>query len=492
MARRLYAAAAVREIERRAVGDDAQAAAVLMRAAGAACWREIASRWPAAETLGIVCGSGNNGGDGYVIAELALRAGCTVRLFELADVPGTALARAARAEFLHVGGEVRRWPPDGEAALDDCDVLVDAIFGIGLSRAIEGAARSAIEAINRHGRRRVLAVDVPSGLDIGTGSAPGVVVQADVTVTFIARKFGLHSGPGAGFAGEVVFEPLAARTDGDAPAALALLQHRDDLLAALAPRRRNAHKGDHGHVLVIGGDAGMGGAALLAARAALRAGAGKVSLATHPDHATACMAAQPELMAFAAQGPADIEARFPHIDVIALGPGLGQQAWGRSLYAAALASGRPLVIDADALNLLALAPQPLPNAVLTPHPGEAARLLGTRTATVEDDRLAAVRALRERYGATVVLKGAGTLVGSGAGIVVCPYGNPGMAVGGMGDALTGVIAALIAQGHGPGPAAECGVLVHALAGDTAARRGERGLLPSDLIEALREVMNPHD
>ena len=492
MARRLYAAAAVREIERRAIGDDAQAAAALMRAAGAACWREITRRWPKVESLGIVCGGGNNGGDGYVVAELALRAGRAVRLFELAELPGAPLARGAREEFLRIGGEVRPWQADGEAVLGTCDVLVDALFGIGLSRAIDGAARGAIEAINRQGRRRVLAVDVPSGLDIDLGAARGVAVQADVTVTFIARKFGLYSGPGAGLAGEVVFEPLATRTDGDGPKALARLQHRDELLTALSPRRRNAHTGDHGHVLVIGGDAGMGGASLLAARAALRAGAGKTSLATHPDHSTACMAAQPELMAFGAHGPAEVESRFPQADVIALGPGLGQNAWGRSLYAAALASGKPLVIDADALNLLALAPQRLQNAVLTPHPGEAARLLGMPTAAVEADRLAAVHALRDRYGATVVLKGAGTLVGSEAGIVVCPYGNPGMAVGGMGDALTGIVAAFVAQGQALDRAAELGVLAHALAGDAAAQRGERGLLPSDLIEALREVVNPHD
>ncbi|HEU0197968.1 MAG TPA: NAD(P)H-hydrate dehydratase, partial [Nevskiaceae bacterium] len=243
-------------------------------------------------------------------------------------------------------------------------------------------------------------------------------------------------------------------------------------------------------VLIVGGDYGMAGAVLMAARAALRAGAGMVTVATRAEHARTLVAAQPEVMFRPVDKQEDLVPLLERADVVAIGPGLGQAAWGRKLWEAA--AERPhLVVDADALNLLAQVPRRQGEWILTPHPGEAARLLGCSTHDIQADRLAAVRRLAERYGGYPVLKGAGTLVWQGTEVALCPFGNPGMGTGGMGDALTGIVAACLAQGLTPADAAVAGVLVHALAGDAAARTGgERGLLPTDLIDQLRQVVNP--
>ena len=269
----------------------------------------------------------------------------------------------------------------------------------------------------------------------------------------------------------------------------------DALPAWLPPRPRDSHKGANGHVLCIGGDLGSGGAIVLCAQAALRAGAGLASVATRAAHVPALLARQPEAMAQAVESADALAPMIARAGVIAIGPGLGQGEWGRAMFAAALAASKPLVLDADALNLLAAAPRALPaGAILTPHPGEAARLLGTDVAAVQSDRNAAALALVQRHGAIVVLKGAGTIVAApGRAPRVVAAGNPGMATGGMGDLLTGVIAALRAQGLDAFDAASCGALLHAHAGDLAARDdGMRGLLPSDLLPWLRRCANPQE
>ena len=269
-----------------------------------------------------------------------------------------------------------------------------------------------------------------------------------------------------------------------------------DLRRWLHPRRRDSHKGEHGRVLCIGGEHGHGGAIVLAAEAALRSGAGLVDVVTRQPHVAALLARLPEAMAHGHSDDADaLDARFiDAADVIAIGPGLGQGAWGGMLLARILTADKPAVFDADALNLLASSPRrPLPaGSILTPHPGEAARLLGIDTAAVQRDRVGAACRLAEQFAAVVVLKGAGSIVAAPGRLPRrVEAGNPGMAVGGMGDVLTGVVAALYAQGLGAFDAASCGALLHALAGDTAAREGgERGLLPSDVMPWLRRLANP--
>jgi NAD(P)H-hydrate epimerase len=483
----LYTAAQVREFDRVAIQELGIPGYELMTRAGRATLRTLRSLWPAARSVTVLCGPGNNGGDGYVIAREARAQQLVVRVVALGDPAALAGdARRAFDDFVAAGGRCEPW----SAAVLESDVIVDALYGTGLVRPVTGEAAARLEAVNATGRP-IVAVDVPSGLHADTGAVLGVAARASCTVTFIGRKAGLYLGEGAEHASRVVFDSLgvpAATYAGTTP--VARLLGEQDVLDALPRRHRTAHKGDFGHVLVIGGGRGMPGAARLTGEAALRAGAGLVTLAVHPDNA-GIVATRPELMCVATRSAAELAAAFARATVVAVGPGLGQDDWALGLFDAAIASGRPLVVDADALNLLAAAPRSLERWVLTPHPGEAGRLLGTGSADVQADRLQAARALQSRYGGVVVLKGAGSIVRDAADVpAICDRGNPGMAAGGMGDVLTGVIAGVAAQGADLGRAARAGVLVHAQAGDLAARRGERGMTASDVLEQVRPCVNP--
>ncbi len=260
----------------------------------------------------------------------------------------------------------------------------------------------------------------------------------------------------------------------------------------LPPRARAANKGDFGHVLIIGGDYGMAGAVRMAGEAAARIGAGLVSIATRPEHSNAITAARPELMCHGIHKSIDIKNLLARATVIILGPGLGRSAWSQELFHYVIATAKqPKVIDADGLNLLAQQPQHSEDWILTPHPGEAARLLACSVAEIQNDRLAAAHKLQTKYGGVIALKGAGTIVlGATETAGICHAGNPGMASGGMGDVLSGVIGGLLAQGLTLQQATEMGVCVHANAGDLAAKDGERGLLALDLMPYLRELVNP--
>jgi NAD(P)H-hydrate epimerase len=366
-------------------------------------------------------------------------------------------------------------------------VYVDALFGSGLNRAPAGDAATLIAAVNAQSCP-VLALDVPSGLDSDTGVAFDPCVRASATVCFVGWKRGLFTASGPDQCGErslaTLDIPTPAYTHAEPNAILLAPQ-------ALPRRPRDSHKGRYGHVLAIGGDLGAGGAVRMCGEAAARVGAGLVSVATREANVGAILAARPELMPHGVHVPRNLEALLARASVLALGPGLGQDDWGQGLWQAALDAGKPTVLDADGLNLLALRARALPEQiVMTPHPGEAARLLETTTADVQADRFAAVRGMARVYGAVVVLKGSGSLVADPEGrVAACPWGNPGMASGGTGDVLTGVIAGLLAQGLTPWDAACLGVGVHARAGDLAARAGERGMLASDLFPYLRALVN---
>ncbi|WP_313461990.1 NAD(P)H-hydrate dehydratase [Stenotrophomonas sp.] len=483
----LFDVAAARQLDAQASAALGDAGASLMEQAGTAAWQCLLQRWPQAQRLCVVVGSGNNGGDGLVLARLALQAGRSVQVLRLADEGApSALSQRMRAQYAAVGGTVAVF----EDALPSADVIVDALFGIGLNRAPAGEAERVITAMN-HATAPVLALDVPSGVDAQTGQVPGVAVRATCTLQFIVAHQGLYTGTALEHTGE---RQLAELTLPAAEASVAPSAERwqaNRLPALLPPRRANTHKGESGHVLCVGGNLGSGGAVMLAAEAALRAGAGLVSVATQPPHVGPLLTRLPEAMAHAVQDSAELQRLLPRAKVIAIGPGLGQDDWARECWRLARVSGLPLVVDADALNLLAAAPLPMPDAVLTPHPGEAARLLGVTTAQVQADRFIAAQHLAERFDAVVVLKGAGTVVAAPhARPRVIAAGNPGMAVGGMGDLLTGIIAALRAQGLGAFDAASAGALLHGLAGDDAAVDGQRGLLPTDLLVPLRRRLNP--
>lgn len=493
----MYSAAELRSLDRRAQTELGRDGYALMQAAAQAAWchvRAMAGDTVPALPLQVLCGPGNNGGDGYELARLAKAAGWPLRLWRVGPPPAAGEALQAYRAWRLGGGVEQVWQAEALAGCGSGCLIVDALLGIGLSRPVGGEFAGAIESINAAGARgaRVLSLDLPSGLDADSGLPRPLAVRARRTLSFIADKAGFHLGEGPEHVGELHRHRLRLPEAFLASAVPVFRRlHRRDLAGALPPRARDAHKGRHGHVLVIGGDQGMAGAALLAGQAALRSGAGLVSLATRAGHAAALTAAQPELMAAGTETAAELLPRLEACRVLALGPGLGLSAWSQALYQASWQLQRPKVLDADALNWLARAPRRLPaDCVLTPHPGEAARLLGCDTGEIQQDRLAAVRALHQRYGGVVVLKGAGTLI-AGEQIWLCPYGNPGMAVGGMGDLLTGIIAALLAQGLAAEPAARTGVLLHALAGDAAAAvGGQRGLLPSDLLPELRRLANP--
>lgn len=483
----LYSAAQVRELDRRAIEQHGIAAYELMRRAGAAALAELQKQWPHAKRLVTLCGPGNNGGDGYVLARLAAAEGLRVTVAAVGPEPRPdSIAAQARADY---GGKIAAFEP---ALIDAADVVADALLGIGLTRPVSDDFGKVIHAVNA-AAKPVLALDIPSGLEADSGTVMGDAVRATASVCFIGLKQGMFTADGPDHCGETRFSDLdvpPAVYAGLVPSALRLAP---EMLEQILPSRpRSAHKGRHGHVLVVGGDRGMAGAVRLAGEAALRVGAGLVTVATRPEHVPVIGKERPELMAVGVESPAELLPLLSRASVVALGPGLGQRGWGRGLYGAVLATDLPVVLDADGLNLLAAEPQARGNWILTPHPGEAARLLGVTTNDIQANRFNTLRRLATRYAGVAVLKGAGSLIDDAtqAPLSLCDRGNPGMATAGMGDVLTGVIAGLLAQSLGLRPAAEAGVLLHAMAGDAAAGAHPRGLIAGDLMPYLRSMANP--
>jgi len=489
--RAVYSVAGVRELERRAIEQHGIESYELMSRAGAAAAALLRERWPNARRVVVICGVGNNAGDGLVVARLAREAGlevCAGLVVPRERLKGDA-ARAA-ADFESTGGVLE---PFTAGALAGGDVVVDGLLGTGLDRLVTGDFLAAIEAMNA-AAAPILALDVPSGLDADTGWPQGAAVRAAATITFIGLKQGLFLGGGVDFTGDLVCDDLGLPSE-----LLSAVTPRlerlgaADLDRALPPRARSAHKGSNGRLLLVGGGPGMAGAIRLAGEAALRVGAGLVYVATHPDNVVSVLAGRPEIICRGVRSAVELDELLGMADAVVLGPGLGQTAWARPLWRHVLASPLPLVADADALNLLAMEPHKRTSWVLTPHPGEAARLLGLDSpAQVQRDRHSAVRALAKRYAAVVVLKGAHSLVSTPAvdeAIAVCDRGNPGMATAGMGDVLSGVLGGLLVQTRGLVGSVRAGVLLHALAGDAAAAPGERGTLAADLLPELRRWAN---
>ncbi|MGZ8157208.1 MAG: NAD(P)H-hydrate dehydratase [Methylobacter sp.] len=480
----LYRAAQVRELDRVAIQERGIPGFELMSRAGHEVFLFLKKQWPDARSIAVFCGSGNNAGDGYIIAGLALASGLKVCVYTVSDpekLNGDALA--AYRKYAEADGGVM---PFQTGQSINADVLVDALLGIGLDRPVTGLYAEAIQAINAH-PSPVIAVDIPSGLNADTGNAMGCAVKAAGTVTFIGLKQGLFTGQAAEYCGEIYYAQLAVPDDvfsGFEAAAARVVK------TPLPRRNRCAHKGNCGHVLIVGGDRGYSGAARMAGEAALRTGAGLVSIATRAEHSALMNLNRPELMCHGVETAGQLAALLEKAGVVVVGPGLGQSGWAKALFNAAISAGKPMVIDADGLNLLANAPAAKPDWVLTPHPGEAARLLNCSTADIQQDRFAAALSIQASYGGVVILKGAGTLIASEHQLAVSNTGNPGMASGGMGDVLGGMIAGLLAQGLSLQDAAQQGVYNHGLAADLAAEKdGERGLLASDLMPYIRQLVN---
>lgn len=483
----LYTAAQVRELDARLIAAGTPGYDLMQRAARV-IWRALQRRWPQAGEITVLAGAGNNAGDGYLVASLAQRAGWSVRvlsLCEAARLKGDAAQAAADARAAGVAVE----PFGADSTLRG--VLVDALLGTGFQGELRAAYAAAIERINGSGLS-VLAVDIPSGLNADTGHVAEQAVRADLTVSLVGLKIGLFTGDAPDWVGELVFDDLQADPQIAAQQAHAAVRLAGEALPRLAPRARTSHKGRFGHVLVVGGDRGFGGAAMLSAESALRSGAGMVSLATRAEHVAPALTRRPEVMCAAVESTYQLPGLCDKADVLVVGPGLGQGAWGRSLLSAVAASPRPQVWDADALNLLAAGAVELPaDSVITPHPGEAARLLGCDTAAVQADRPAAALALAQRFQAVVVLKGAGSLIAAPDGrLRLCDRGHPAMATAGLGDVLAGLIGALRGQGLDAFDAAALGVWLHASAGQQLGEQG-RGLAASDLVAVIRQLLEEH-
>jgi len=486
----LYDNRRIRELEGLAIDagiDEYQ----LMQRAGLAAFNVLQQRWPHAEKVIICAGKGKNAGDGYILARLVHESGHRVSIYSLfdeSDLIGTVLQAAEEAKS--IGVDIRRYEP---GLPFDSDVIVDALLGTGFSGEMREPYASFINTINEQ-NNDVFSLDVPSGLNPDTGSIHGAVIDADVTLTFIGLKQGFYTSKGPGRCGEIIVSQLDLSQDlYQKVNATAEIISWDQVRQVLPKRPRDSHKGLYGHVLVIGGDYGMGGAVRMAAEGALRAGAGLVTVATRPEHVPVVSSSRPEIMCHQVAEADELEPLLERATVVVIGPGLGRSPWAEGLLFKTLASPLPKLLDADALNLLSEHPRYNSNWILTPHPGEAARLLDTSCQDLQLDRFSAVQELQKKYGGVVVLKGAGTLVkGSNDIVGICHAGNPGMASGGMGDVLSGIIGGFVAQGLDLFTAAEIGVYIHARASDLAveAGGGERGLLATDVFTYMRQLVNP--
>ncbi|CCG88640.1 bifunctional ADP-dependent NAD(P)H-hydrate dehydratase/NAD(P)H-hydrate epimerase [Erwinia piriflorinigrans] len=459
----------------------------LMQRAGEAAFNLLCQQWPTAHHWLILCGHGNNGGDGYIVARLAQSAGLAVTLIAVdGRKPLPDEAQQAREAWLAAGGVIHDtaivWP-------ESTDLIIDALLGTGLNRSPEETCATLISQANQHAAP-VFALDIPSGLVAANGTTPGLVINAAHTLTFIALKPGLLTGKARDVVGQLHYHSLGLQpwlTTQSAPMARYNPSH---LANWLPPRRPTSHKGDQGRLLVVGGDHGTAGAIRMTAEAALRSGSGLVRVLTHKDNLGPLLTARPELMVQELSA-ATLESGLEWADMIVIGPGLGQGEWGKKALRKVEHSQKPMLWDADALNLLAISPDKRQNRIITPHPGEAARLLNVKTDEIESDRLLAAHRLVKRYGGVVVLKGAGTLIAGGDKLAIADVGNAGMASGGMGDVLSGIIGSLVGQKLPLYEAACAGCVVHGAAADAVAqRRGTRGMLATDLFSELHLFVNP--
>ncbi|MFT6293821.1 MAG: NAD(P)H-hydrate epimerase [Glaciecola sp.] len=517
----LYRAAQVRQLDSLAIKEFSGLG--LMQLAANAVFQALLERWPQTQFVQIFVGSGNNAGDGFLCAALAKEQTIPCEIVIVGDLsklgPDAMLAyqkaKSSDVKMIEFDTFLER-----QAALPEHAVAVDALLGTGLDRLVTGKFAAAIEVLNSISAP-VVAIDIPSGLSADTGMPLDAAVAANLTVTFIGLKQGMLTGRGRDYCGEILFHdldiPEQVYSSKQAPVPCARRIDINFVKNYLRPRSASSHKGSNGHVVVIGGDTGFGGAAILCAEAALRGGAGLVSVISRSVHRPAALARCPELMWHGTEDFADsstdgsaaislvtnkISELLSRATVIVIGPGLGRGRWASRLFNQALSRSRaartPLVIDADALHLLSdrmqLSGVIQGNWVLTPHPGEAGAMLNRSVAQIQDDRFESIKKLAETYGGSCLLKGSGSLIAHGAeptAIELCSEGNPGMGSGGMGDLLAGLVAALVAQGIAVDKSLSCAVCIHGEAADLAAQsNGERGLVASDLLPWLRRLVNP--
>lgn len=500
----LYSAQQVQLLDARALQQMDAQGYELMEQAGEAAFMALLSEWPSVRQLIVLSGKGNNGGDGFVVARLAKQHEIDVQLVlscDESELSGTA-AIAAQDTFAEgievIGANHINWPQPQ----DGC-VVIDALLGTGLKQDIKGDLLTLIEQVNQSGLP-VLSIDVPSGINSTTGALQGAAIHATTTISMIAYKQGLFTGSGPVFSGQVRLAPLSVDkklVQAEAPSSYLVNWQHAQKKPLFSSRQLDAHKGHFGHVMIIGGELGYGGAISLATGAALKSGAGLVSVATRNEHVPAILSRYPEAMVHGVNSGQDLQPLLERADVIVIGPGLGQSYWGEQLLQQVMALNTPVLLDADALNILAKGrikhnlSQRL--SVITPHPGEAARLLNSDTLQLQNDRFNTANQLAHRYESCVVLKGLGSLICTGHKISICSDGNPGMASGGMGDVLSGITASLMAQQvaqelqvtssqlHDLVCSAVC---LHGAAADEAAKEGQAGMLASDVVNCLKQLL----
>lgn len=522
----LYKAAQVHSMDRCAIEQHGVNGYDLMVQAGEAAFTSFMSQWPNVKQLIVLCGGGNNGGDGMVVARLAAQHHMDVQLVlavPLEQLKGEAKQAAddalAAGLTLLTATQVR-WP--SQQVMEET-MLIDALLGTGLSSEVNEPYASLIQQSNQSGLP-ILSIDIPSGLNGSTGAIEGCCIKATATVTMIAYKQGLFTGQGPVVAGEVSLAqlnlPQSARGSEQAISSLESWQ-QIQTYSRFNARALDSHKGHFGHVMIIGGDKGLGGAISLAAGAALKSGAGLISVATRPEHVPSVLARYPEAMVHGVQSGQDLQTLLDRADAIVIGPGLGQTYWGEQLLQQVMAIHTPVLLDADALNILAKGriKHNLHEriSVVTPHPGEAARLLGVETHVVQADRFKAAKNLSKKWTSSVVLKGVGSLISTRelesedtqqtpeTLTSICQDGNVGMASGGMGDVLSGVLGSLMAQSLNPNKIDETfvnestfnqalhelvvsGVCLHSAAADLAAHDGQVGMLASDVVDSIRYLL----
>ncbi|MFY9178329.1 MAG: NAD(P)H-hydrate dehydratase [Venatoribacter sp.] len=487
----LFHSQQVRELDRALMQSGSVSAFDLMTKAAQAAFLLLRQTWPNAKQIVVFAGAGNNGGDAWLVAKLAKEQGLDVQLYYLGDANKSS-AEATQAKQAALAAGVNASAFQANLAIE-ADLIVDGLLGIGIKGKLSNEVLAAINQINQ-AASPVLALDLPSGLNADTGAVPEVAVKADLTQCFIALKQGMFTASGPDYCGTIYLaelgqQPVVSQTN---TLSFAALQQAQMLL----PKRvGNSHKGDYGHALLIGGDQGMGGALILAAEACLRAGVGLLTCATREHNIPPLLARLPTAMTQAVRSGLELTELLTQVKAIAIGPGLGTSSWAELLLQPVLQSKQPLVLDADSLNLLAAPAQKQKftkrQVILTPHPGEAARLLKISSREVQQNRFQAALKIAQKYQAVVILKGQGSLIASPSGdINLCCDGNPGMSSGGMGDSLTGILLALLAQGLDAWQAANLGTCLHAKAADLcAAEQGLRGMLAPDLAPYIRHLVN---
>tara|TARA_B100001175_G_scaffold121199_1_gene103164 strand:- start:122 stop:1636 length:1515 start_codon:yes stop_codon:yes gene_type:complete len=500
---KLYTASETRKIDNLAIKEKGISGYSLMQMAAEFTLDVILREFSPVEELIIFCSKGKNSGDGFLLGSFAKEFGLEVTIV-MSNTSNVikGVSRKAFEEMKDAKVKIISTKSVEKLKVSNKTVIVDALIGTGLKGNLRKNIKESILALNKLGvKLPVLSLDIPSGVNPDTGDADDIAVYADITATFVAQKRGCFTSVGKKFSGEIIYSDLEIPKNLFSKiTSTSYVVDYEDSISKVVYREQDAHKGHFGNVVIVGGDRGLGGAGLLSSRAAVYSGAGLTSLVTRPEHVSASLVSCPEVMVKGVDSGQDIEEHLVKPDVIAIGPGLGQSAWSEQMIQRVFWEAEKrdvsVIMDADALNLLTklkLSSNLPKRLILTPHPGEAARLLNTSVAVIESNRFSAAAKIQKKFNATVVLKGSGTVICHKSGGTqkwgICDSGNPGMATGGMGDVLTGIIAGLLAQGLTLKEAAEAGVDIHAKAADQASLEfGEAGLTSSDVINELKYLL----